>query len=487
VPRRVHRTAAARRRTLHRVPAAITPSRAAPGTTPRSGARNGSSPLGVKIPRPVRARLGSAEGTRSRQVELPGGAAPLCGVQAFRAVHTGQRVAANARSANTSTTSNLSLCAGLVTVPKLTCMCERRRGIRGTDGGPRCVRADGERIARFGTWSPGCGGPFAAPGARPGGGAGHPPRIFVQCCGHAIDPGAVTLSTGMVNLRRFAQRPNESWWSASCWTPAAHRRDGPRCRGGLPRSSAPARRTGGSAARVRPAAPGWAGVARAVMDWSELTGLFAVRTDQGAEGLLACSRGCAPADVAAAMRELPEKRRLEVVDALHDERLADCFQELPSPTRRPAHLPWTTTGRRHSGGDGPGRRRRPARRAALAESDRFLELMEPEESAPVRRSCATRATRGRLDDPGTADPDPDAPCRGAGQVRNPDVPPAAGQHGVVCRPRRRPPPTGGTWAARTATATREPPSELVAGVLDDDWLGCTRTAPLSQVTRYFAA
>ena len=101
-----------------------------------------------------------------------------------------------------------------------------------------------------------------------------------------------------------------------------------------------------------------------MVPWRAVTGL--TLTDrQGTEGLLAVFETMRPADVAAALAELPEKRRHEVVDALDDERLADVFEELSETDQRAllAHLT-PGPGRRRAGGDVPRRRGRPARRAA---------------------------------------------------------------------------------------------------------------------------
>ena len=51
--------------------------------------------------------------------------------------------------------------------------------------------------------------------------------------------------------------------------------------------------------------------------------------DQGVAQLLEQFVGQRAVEVAEAIRELPDKRRYEVVNALDDERLADVLQELP--------------------------------------------------------------------------------------------------------------------------------------------------------------
>ncbi|MBO0877746.1 MAG: magnesium transporter, partial [Pseudonocardia sp.] len=169
-------------------------------------------------------------------------------------------------------------------------------------------------------------------------------RIFVPMLRvTAIDPGAVTLSTGMVNLRRFSQRPNETLvlgelLDARVRIPAQGAEpgsmsgptSGPTSGADAVVVDAAMERTrsqdwvlGRLAVRERRGRLNRRGHVR-VLDWSEVSGL-SVSKDQGAERLLAVFEGMRAADVAAAFRELPRKRRLEVVDALHDERLADVF------------------------------------------------------------------------------------------------------------------------------------------------------------------
>ena len=69
-----------------------------------------------------------------------------------------------------------------------------------------------------------------------------------------------------------------------------------------------------------------------IVDWQHVQGLTPsglAMPDQGVAQLLDQFEGQRAVEVAEAIRELPEKRRYEVVNALDDERLADVLQELP--------------------------------------------------------------------------------------------------------------------------------------------------------------
>jgi flagellar motility protein MotE (MotC chaperone) len=334
-------------------------------------------------------------------------------------------------------------------------------------------------------------------------------RIFVPMLRvTAIDPGAVTLSTGRVNLRRFSQRPNETLvvgelLDARVRIPepgpepdsAAGPPPGPASGTEAVVVDAAMERTrsrdwvlGRLAVRERRGRLSRRGQVR-VLSWSEVTGL-SVSEDQGAERLLAVFEGMRAADVAAAFRELPRKRRLEVVDALHDERLADVFQELPESEQRDllAHLDQDRAADVLEAMD-------PDDAADLlgelpkAESDRLLELMEPEESAPLRRLLAYSAdTAGGLM---TSEPlivQPDATVAEAlARVRNPDVPPALASMVFVCRPPTATPTGRYLGCVHTQRLLREPPPELVAGLVDAELARLHPQAQLTEVTRYFAA
>jgi Mg/Co/Ni transporter MgtE len=68
------------------------------------------------------------------------------------------------------------------------------------------------------------------------------------------------------------------------------------------------------------------------VDWRNVQGLTPsalAMPGQGVAQLLQQFEGWRPIEVADAIRELPPKRRYEVVQALDDDRLADILQELP--------------------------------------------------------------------------------------------------------------------------------------------------------------
>lgn len=177
-------------------------------------------------------------------------------------------------------------------------------------------------------------------------------RIFVPILRvTAIEPGAVTLSTGNVSLRRFSQRPGEVLVLGQVIETRV-RVDDP----DLPQLA------GVDVVVVDLAieqtrARDWMVTKVAVrqqrrlgrrsnvytVEWQNVQGLTPsglAMPDQGVAQLLEQFEGQRAVEVADAIRELPNKRRYEVVNALDDERLADVLQELPEDRSCSATCAW---------------------------------------------------------------------------------------------------------------------------------------------------
>jgi CBS domain-containing protein/sporulation protein YlmC with PRC-barrel domain len=318
-------------------------------------------------------------------------------------------------------------------------------------------------------------------------------RIFVPMLRvTAIDRGAVTLSTGSVSLRGFGQRPNETLLVGQVLdAPVRLVADGAenivvdaaigptRSRDWIVSQLAVRTRRHGFSRRGQVQ----------VLPWRAVTGLT-LSDRQGTAGLLSVFETMRPADVAAALAELPEKRRFEVVDALDDERLADVFEELSESDQRVllGHLdveraadvleamsPDDAADLLHELSDD--------------ESDALLSLMQPEDSEPVRRLMSySPYTAGGLMTPEPIILRPDATVAEAlARIRNPDIPPALASMVFVCRPPSETPTGRYLGCAHAQRLLREAPFELVAGVVDTELARLAPEASLGEVTRYFAA
>jgi Mg/Co/Ni transporter MgtE len=319
-------------------------------------------------------------------------------------------------------------------------------------------------------------------------------RIFVPMLRvTAIDPDAVTLSTGMVNLRRFSQRPNEALVVGQLLDAPVQLAESGDSTIVVDAAIETTRSrdwvVGRLAVRQRRGRLSRRGQVQ-VVDWSEVTGLSLSSAEQGAERLLAVFEGMRAADVAAALRELPIKRRHEVVDALHDERLADVFQELSESDQRDlmGHLHPDRAADVLEAMD-PDDAADLLSELPQSESDRLLALMEPEESAPVRRLLRYSAeSAGGLMTPEPIILRPDATVAEAlARVRNQDVPPALASMVFVARPPTATPTGRYLGCVHTQRLLREPPSDLVAGMVDAELAQLHPESPLAEVTRYFAA
>ena len=322
-------------------------------------------------------------------------------------------------------------------------------------------------------------------------------RIFVPMLRvTSIDANAVTLATGSVNLRRFNQRPNEVLVVGQLLDARAvivetgrlavivdAAMEPTRTRDWVLSRLAVRERTGRLSRRGPVQVRRWEEV-----DAPGVTDLAAV--PQETTHLLSVFEGMRAADVAAALRDLPVKRRHEVIDGLDDERLADVFEELSEDDQKDllAHLHEERAADILEAMDPDDAA---DLLAELSELDRtrLLSLMERQESDPVRRLLAYSAdTAGGLMTPEPIVLMPDASIAQAlAMVRNPDITPALASMVFVCRPPSATPTGRYLGCVHLQRLLREPPGELVASALDTELARLPPSASLNEVTRYFAA
>jgi len=321
----------------------------------------------------------------------------------------------------------------------------------------------------------------------------HRRRIFVPM-GRVtrIEGEAVVLSTGSVNLKRFEQRPDEVLVLGEILDRTVTKLDdGSRVmvvdaamEQNRVRDWLITRLAIRSAARLTRR--------RSVLhqvDWDEVDGLAANQTSQGAASLLAVLAGMRPADLAAQLQDMPDKRQQEVAEALDDERLADVMEELPEEdqiniiTGLPDERAADVLERMNDDDAADLLRELPA-----AEQERLLEIMEPDEAAPVRRLM----TYGEYTAGGmmTSEPVvllPDATVAEAlARLRNPDLTPALAAQVFVVRPPQATPTGRFLGTGHFQRLLREPPSALVSGVLDDGIDPLSPEASLQEVTMHLA-
>jgi flagellar motility protein MotE (MotC chaperone) len=318
-------------------------------------------------------------------------------------------------------------------------------------------------------------------------------RIFVPMLRvTTIDPGAVTLATGSVSLRRFMQRPNEALVVGQLLDAPVRLSDSGVDVVVVDAAVEPTRArdwvVSRLAVRERRGRLGRRGQAQ-IVAWAAVSGL--TLTDrQGTAGLLAVLETLRAADVASTLSELPEKRRHEVVDALDDERLADVFEEMSESDQR-ALVAYVGADRAADVLEAmaPDDAADLLRELPSADADRLLALMEPDESAPVRRLLHyADDTAGGLMTPEPIVLRPDATVAEAlARIRNPDIPPALASMVFVCRSPSSTPTGRYLGCVHAQRLLREAPFDLVAGIVDTDLATLPPEATMDQLTRYFAA
>jgi Mg/Co/Ni transporter MgtE len=327
-------------------------------------------------------------------------------------------------------------------------------------------------------------------------------RIFVPILRvTAIEPNAVTLTTGNVSLRRFVQRPGEvlvlgqvldtqvrvndpeqqdlagvDLFVVDLGMEQTRTRDWVVTRVAMRTH----RRLGRRGAVV-------------VVDWQNVSGLTPsglAMPGQGVAQLLHQFEGQRPIAVADALRDLPVKRRTEVIKALDDERLADILQEL-SEDDQTELLRELDTDRAADVLEAMD----PDDAADLlgvmnpTEAELLLRRMDPEDSESVRRQLShSPDTAGGLmtSDPVVLAPDTTV-AEALARVRDPDLTPALASLVFVVRPPTATPTGRYLGCVRLQALLREPPANLVSGMVDNDLPSLNPDSALGAVTRYFAA
>lgn len=224
-------------------------------------------------------------------------------------------------------------------------------------------------------------------------------------------------------------------------------------------------------------------------DWHEVSGLSGEPEDQGTANLLAVLDKMRAADLANALQDLAVRRRVEVAEALDDERLADVLEELPEHDQveivRALGMPRAAAVLEEMDPDDAA-----DLLAELPVPDReaLLGLMEPEEATPVRQLLVHQpGTAGSLM---TSEPvilPPDATVAEAlAHIRQPQLSPSVAAQVFVCRAPTATPTGRYLGVAFFQRLLREPPSALVGAVIAADIDPVAPQVPVAEVTRLLA-
>ena len=323
-------------------------------------------------------------------------------------------------------------------------------------------------------------------------------RVFVPMLRvTSIEPTAVTLATGSVNMRQFHRRPNEVLVLGQILDAHATLVGSDTRIMVVDAGMEPTRTRdwvlAKLAIRERRSGLGRRRSAMQVVPWSEVGGLGLTDLGgqpQGAGQLLMLFDTMRAVDIAATVRDLPLKRRHEVADAMDDERLADVLEELPEDDQKEL-LSYLAEERAADILEAVNPDDAADLLAELnpADQNRLLELMEPEESAPVKRLLAYSSdTAGGLMTPEPVVLTPDTTIAEAlAHIRNAELPPALASMVFVCRPPTATPTGRFVGVVHFQRLLREPPAEMIATAVDSGLAPLRPADTLPDVTRYFAA
>lgn len=308
-----------------------------------------------------------------------------------------------------------------------------------------------------------------------------------------VESGQV-ITTGVINMRRFEQRPTETLVLGELLDRRVRLVDGDEEVTVLDVSitQLPARRDweidkvfvrrgkGGALRRKGETL---------TVEWSAVTGFSLEEHGQGAENLLATFERLRPADLANVLHHLSPKRRAEVAAALDDDRLADVLEELPEDDQIEI-LGKLQEERAADVLEAMDPDDAADLLSELPEDDkeRLLTLMQPGDAADVRRLLAyEERTAGGLM---TTEPivlRPDATVADAlARVRNPDLSPALAAQVYVCRPPDETPTGKYLGTVHFQRLLRDPPFTLVGSITDTDLRPLAPDTPLPAVTSYLA-
>ncbi|WP_181767349.1 magnesium transporter MgtE N-terminal domain-containing protein [Streptomyces albidus (ex Kaewkla and Franco 2022)] len=225
------------------------------------------------------------------------------------------------------------------------------------------------------------------------------------------------------------------------------------------------------------------------VEWSAVTGFALEEKEQGAATLLATFERMRPADIANTLHHLSAKRRVEVAAALDDDRLADVLEELPEDDQ----VEILDELRDERAADvleamDPDDAADLLSELAEQDKERLLQLMRPQDAAPVRRLLSyEEGTAGNMmtTEPIVLQPD-DTVALALARVRNADLSAPLAAQVFVCRPPDETPTGKYLGVVHFQRLLRDPPFTLVGSIVDTDLRPLPPETTLPSVSSYLA-
>ncbi|MDV3221425.1 magnesium transporter MgtE N-terminal domain-containing protein [Intrasporangium sp.] len=333
-------------------------------------------------------------------------------------------------------------------------------------------------------------------------------RVFVPMTRvTSIDAGAV-ITTGLVNMRRFEQRTNETLVAAELFDRTVTVTAPDARAAGFDRATVEdvaieqSARRDWYAVKVFVRQAGLSSASRAMsrltrrrsgktmlVDIHDVAGLHDEAPAQSAERLLETYDDLKVADLAEVIHDLNPKRRAEVAAVLDDERLADILEELPEDDQVEI-----IAGLDNARAADVLEAMEPDDAADLLadlppeQAEQLLQLMEPDEAAPLRRllSYDEKTAGGMM----TTEPVILAPeatiAEALAMVRREELAPALATMVYVCRPPLEAPTGRYLGLVHIQRLLRDPPHAPVGSIIDKEMEPLPAHASLEHVTRTLA-
>ena len=316
-------------------------------------------------------------------------------------------------------------------------------------------------------------------------------RVFLPLTRVTSIHNGQVITTGLVNIRRFSQRPAETLVLAELLERHIRLRETNEEAVVVDAaiSQTRPRQWQLSTLYVRTMKRSAGGQRSFTLPVAEVTGLMNSTAEQGSEAILAQIGELRAADVADVLRDLPATRMQAVASELADERLADVLEEMGDEDRI-GILSSLDVDRAADVLDAM----QPDDAADLVadlpqlKAAELLGLMEPEEAEDVRRLMAyDDYTAGGLM---TTEPiilPPEATVATfLAQSRKAEIPPALAAIGFVCRPPLESPTGKFLGVVHFQRTLRERPQRLVGSIVDTDVDSVRAEDSIGTVTRLLA-